>query len=263
MTQIIRDRIELLASEVPAFLGQARVICATGASPNAVLEELDCTVLPADLQFRSAGQHLTLRASGRRLVQVIEASANLPFPQEQVGMPLSHNDREMRAHIAETLASFTKAKRALQVVVGPLIDQSALTTSSQSLSVVALKEDLDRLDETASVDLPFLDKIGLQAQEITTAQIWLDGNQVIKTTGDVAAIGEIKAVLTDQLSKWRKVQDQLGHNKDSARLSVFAEVLGSGRCMAMVSQAAQTRLFVLPSTSIPNLCSMFQSKQAE
>ena len=257
MTQMILDRLETLASEVPAYVGQARVICATGAAPLAILEELDCTVLPSDLQFRSAGQHLTLRASGRRLVQVIEASPALPLPQAYIGMPLTHDDTEMRADLARTLTAFTEAGRALQVVVRPLLDQSAMTTSSQSLSVAALTKDLDELGDAASDALPFLDKLSRAARDITDAQIWLDGNRLVKTTGDVAAISGLKTVLTSQLGPLRARQSDLGHTITEPRLSVFADVLGAGASMALVSDAGQMRLLSVPTPNIPALTQQF------
>ncbi|MEM6309613.1 MAG: hypothetical protein AAF754_06145 [Pseudomonadota bacterium] len=263
MTEVIRDRLDLLASEVPAFVGHARVICATSASANAVLDELDCTVLPADLQFRSAGQHLTLRTSGRRLVQVTEASADLPFPQTHVGMPLAHNDVEFRTAIAKTLVAFTQTKRALQVVVRPLLDQSALSPSGQSLSVAALKVDLDRLDLTSSCDAPFLDKVARDARDITTAQIWLDGNRVVKTAGDVATISDLKTVVSTQLGAFRIVQVKHDTATDAARLAIFNDVIGPGVSLALISQATHIGLFALPGINVGALNRMFHAHLAQ
>lgn len=255
MTQSLSDRLHALAGEAAAQEGRARILCETGATPDHILDEIDTTVLASALTFNTGDAQLTLHVAGRRLHMISGPSIGLDVPEDLLERPISMEDADARARIADILHRLLEASPRLSVTSTPSSDLDA--EGGDSLSLAALQADLG-LDLSLDDDhLPAIERFIARVEGQVQAYIRLSGNRLQSTQGAVSDISSLKIALTTQLSKFqmRRNSDCPSHSEPS--LTLLAEVQQPGCGLGLAVHGEDTLLFSVENSNFPHVFKAF------
>lgn len=199
MDPTLAARIAALAEEQPAHIGRARVLDLRRGVTEALLDEIDATVLAATLLFETETKSLRLKVAGRRLLSVVEGDdvADAALAGQALGSP----NAEHVQFVAGVLSDFTSEARSLRVTSTP----ERAEAGGDSISVEALEAAMGL--ETDAPDASISERFLKRAEGHIKALLHLDDGTVTATKGAIAQVQSLKIALTTQLSPYLEARE--------------------------------------------------------
>lgn len=218
----VARKLSILSRERPVFRGGARVI-SNGLMPppmHAILDEIDVTVLKRRVRFRVGDSAVAFLVSGRRLMKLEEASADLSMLNPLVGQELSHDEDEVMEAVVAAL--MTLAQHEAPVLVEVELPEDAGATMAIGIPV-------DRLAELLEVDLgETFDPMRLfveQAEQNFSACLYFAHGVWIGTSDDEELLARLRTIAETQWDRFREAMNRIGRSSDVPRLIVLDGVL--------------------------------------
>lgn len=125
----LTHKLALLADQESVYRDGWRVI-SNGVYPpplNAILDEIDTTILQRRLTFRAETSHVTVMASGRRLFRICDASDDLPDQTDVLDQMLSLEETDALATALSAIAALAQKEAAITVESARPDDESMRT----------------------------------------------------------------------------------------------------------------------------------------
>lgn len=198
-------RLRALASDAETYADGARILPA-GDGFEAILEEIDATVLPAALKFDNGETLLTLHVSARMLHGIVDDPT-----------ALSPDDTGAISATAERIDAFAKAASGpLRVTYDPAPDGSADLTDRVSVAALARSIGRAMVPPDAPPLVQFRQRLGANA----TACITLHARQVTETEGRHELLQGLKIAMQTQLAAFlsRRAETCPSHSDPSLTL---------------------------------------------
>lgn len=219
----VARKLAILGGEKPVFRDGGRVI-SNGILPpplNAVLEEIDNTVLKRRLTFRAGDSTLSFVVAGRRLMTLVAASPDLSMAEPLIGTALSHDDEDTFETVAAAIVALTDAER-------PILVQSAHSDAGGVHTNIGIP--IDRMTELMGIDLAdkvqpmqcFIDA----CEELYSACLFWVGGVWIGQSEDDGLMTRLRGVADSQWERFREAYGKNGHSVDTPRLIILDRALG-------------------------------------
>lgn len=228
-------RLDALANENPSFEDGARVIPAHDVF-DAVLTEIDQTVLPATLQFTSGDAALSLVVAGRRLCAVINV-ANTLAPDDTAAITAA----------AEAIADFAeKASGSLLLRDSEAPDD--LGDASHRVSGATLAQAAGRV--VIDPNAPFLEKLRLRLGPVAQASILFDGQTISDGQGPKPLREILNKAAKAQLGAFVEKRATQCPSHGEPSLTVLAGSVGDGLAIGLASTDTEHLLMVMADEDI-------------
>ena len=232
-------KLKALAGDDPVFLDKARVISSGGIPTplDALLAEIDDTVLERALVFDIDGLTLRAAVAGRRLRGVLDVT-DQPG-NGLIGQVLSQDDPDMRQSIGAFLAGL--CKNAQQITVRSLPAENFGDPSDAGISAAALTQDTREMDPPLSSPMAqFLAEIGTDV----TAFLHVVTGEIVRSKGDRTAVD---LVWRDQSDPLRDGQKAIFPQDKDPTLTCVAPALRDGQAVAIARIGEETGVLSCPS----------------
>ncbi|MFN3663682.1 hypothetical protein [Yoonia sp.] len=232
-------KLKALVGNDPVFLGKARVI-STGGIPmplDALLAEIDDTVLERTLVFDIDGLTLRAAVAGRRLRGVLDVT-DQPV-NGFIGQVLSQDDPDMRHRISALLADL--CNNAEQITVKSLPAENFGDPSDAGISAAALTQDTREMDPPSSSPMgQFLAAIGTDV----TAFLYVVKGEIVRSKGDTTAVDLAWCHQSDPL---RNSQKAIFPQDKDPTLTCLAPALRDGQAIAIARIGDEIGVLSYPS----------------
>lgn len=259
----LSDLLAALAEEAPQLRGDARVIWpgppqGPGAKPedalDALFSEIERTVLPALLAFRTNAAAVLLHVSGRRLVAITATEGPLSPAEGLLGAPLEPEDAPRVAAAAELLAAFAALAPGTELVVRHRPPPEAPSKTADRVPVALLAQSLGRvtIDPDAPPCAQFQQRLGAQAQ----ACIRLEAGQEAESLGEPSALAGLRIVTATQLTKFLDTRRAECVSHEDPSLTIWADAMGPGLSLGLAAIADGLLVFAFETAA---LCPVHQT----
>lgn len=247
----LADRIAALAAETPEMDGAARVLSVRGGVLEAMLDEIDQTVLGAELQFETDGKRLALLAGGRRLV-ALRAVDGVDAPDAILGKPLSMDASDEVAAVAGVMNAF--AEGATRLKVASAISNDADVDESVSLTALQSALGITPDDPDATSMQRFLARIGDHA----AASILLKDGAVEDSSGDKALLQSLKIAMSTQLRGFLDSRSKTCPSHTDPSLTFCADTLSNKVGMVIAIHGEDIALIAYRASGLGEMCRAWQ-----
>jgi len=202
-TELVRKLSALSTSATTLKDGNRVLSNGTWPQPlRAILSEIDDTVLKRKLTFISGANHISVVASGRRLLAVVEVSENFATGSELVGQALSSTRTDLVNSVAVLLTELAQRDGNLLVTAGSTELLDSQTEGGVPILMLADALGIDVDDTTEGPLGKFLEAIeGLMAACI----FYTDGAEVSAAGDD----GDISMVRSELGAHWHEFRTEL------------------------------------------------------
>lgn len=249
----LADRLAALASENPVFQGKSRVLSTDEGALEALLDEIDATVLAAHLSFESDGAGMVLDVSGRRLLGLVGVSGSLDAPDGLQGAALSKGNTDQLGQMARVILGFTFGAEDLKVRVTP----SSGSASGEGVSGATLRAALGAA-EAADKQSP-MDKMLDACGDAIKAALRLDGNTVAQTKGSIAHVQGLKVALSTQLQGFLDARASNCASHAEPSLTLCQETVAPGIGMGVVVIADERTLLAYDTNAVAKIYQVWKT----
>ena len=247
----LAERIAALAAENPQYEGAARVLSTRGGAAEAIIEEMNQTVLGSKLLFESDEASLGLLVVGRRLVS-IESVSGIDAPADLLGTELSMDGGDQVAQVSEVIKAFAEAAKSLRVT--SVSKANVDTADSLSLQALQAAMGLDVDDPGASPLQRFMTRIDAHA----AASLQLEDGAVTKTQGSIQLVQGLKIALSTQLSTFLDSRQATCPSHADPSLTLCQDTVGPGVGMAIAVHGSEIALVAFRADGLAEICSAWQ-----
>lgn len=237
----IARKLATLGSEKPVFRDGARVI-SNGILPspiNAILDEIDNTILRRKLTFRVGPSFMSFIVAGRRLLSLVATSDDLAEANPPVGAALSHEETEAFEAVGAALTLLVREDH-------PVLVESTPSEEGGARSDIGIPVDrlADLLEVVPSAPIKPM-QIFVEACEgfYTACLFWSDGLWVGHAEDD-DVLAELRKVADDQWERFRGAYGKSGQSLDAPRLFMLERALGEAGSVAGTWAQGEFALFV-------------------
>ncbi len=236
-------RLAALAEEQPQFENGARRIDGPDAF-DAILAEIDHTVLPARLTFSAGGASLALIVAGRRLCAVPD-----------VADVLSPDDLTAIEAAAAAIAAFSEG------VDGPLLVAEGEAAEgagdpTQRVSVNALAQAAGRV--AIDPDLPLPERVQARLGAVAQAHVVMSGQTVNTSDGPSELVSMLTATAQEKLAAFVAQRRESCPSHKDPSMTIMAGAAGDGRAIGLVTTGEEHLLFVVPESGINEALRVFK-----
>lgn len=233
--------LEALSAETPTFVDGARVL-EPGDPLDALLAEIDSTVLPATLTFHNDAGSLALLATGRRLHMITAGG-----PKAVLNQPLDPDDTALTKAAAKALAAFAADAGTLRVAHGPVAGDDI--NMSDRVSVAQLNAALGRIVDDPNA--PPVERFVTRMGDGFDATIRLSNRVSTDMTGATATLAQLRIVLSTQLSAFMDARAAACASHSTPSLTLLGDVLEDGRSIGLADFGQEAILFCLSTGELP------------
>ena len=246
--------IEALATEQPEIVEGARVLSVRKGAAEALLDEVEATVLSASLQFQTDNATLALQVAGRRLVAIAGAEG-IDLPANLIGAALSMDVPEQLSAAGAAIAQFAGDARSLLVTSTHMSNADV----TESVSVAALRNAMGIVvdDPNASPIERFL----ARATGNVSAYLLVEGGEVTQTEGVPALVQSLKIALSTQLRPFLDARAANCPSHTDPSLTLCSDTIEAGKGMAVATCEGSVTIFAFESRHLANICEAWRKAQ--
>lgn len=249
----LADRLAALASENPVFEGKSRVLNTDGGVAEAMLDEVDASVLAVRLNFETGEGSLVLDVAGRRILAVDGASGSVSLPGDLQGTSLSMGNGDQLGQLAKLVSEFSSKAKTLKVDAQP----AKSSVAGDGVSVAALRTAMGAA-EAASKESP-MDKMLAGCGDALKAALRLDGNTVAQTKGSIAHVQGLKVALSTQLEGFLDSRAKVCASHAEPSLTLCQETMAPGIGMGIAVIADERTLLAYDTNAVAKIYGVWKS----
>ena len=236
----LAEKLSALGRADERFVGGARVIASNGApgAADAVLAEIDDTVLERDLIFKSGGRSITLVAAGRRLRGISAASGSA---DDVLGKTLSREDPALITAVYDVIMAHLDGTDEITVEslppAAPFGKGGERGISASGLASIWA-------DAANAANLPPMARFVQSVRVSASAVLHLADGGVADSHGDVDDLQDIwESRITDFLAAYDAIR---GDADGEDRLLCFDGAMGPAGGLAIALLEGEAALVTYP-----------------
>lgn len=240
--------IAALAGETPDIADGTRMLGIKHGAAEAVLDEIEATVLGAHLRFTSDAGDMVLRVAGRRLVAVDSVDGQ-EIDKALLGATLSMDAPEQLSAAGAAIAAFSKAASQLGVVSTHMSNVDV----AESVSISALRDAMGIVAEDPNASQ--VERFLTRAQDNIEAHVVLENGDVTKTEGVPKLVQSLKIVLSTQLSAFLDARAANCPSHSDPSLTLFQDSIEAGKSIGIARIDEDVTIFAFESSKLAEVCS--------
>ena len=226
----LSHKLALLADQESVYRDGGRVI-SNGVYPpplNAILDEVDTTILQRRLTFRAGESHLAVMASGRRLLRICAASNDLPDQSAILDQILSLDETDALATALSAIAALAQKETAVLVESARPDDDAMRTDIGISTRHMGEALEVDLTTSAAKALRLFLESSG---GAVAGCLMWDGATWAGAEDGDEES-AKLLSFATDRLGDLREAGGGEVAGAEPPQFMVFDGALGPRRAVA-------------------------------
>lgn len=246
--QTLSQKLAALATRGETFENGARVVSDGTAPPviEAILSEIDTTVLTRELTFSADKTEISLVAGGRRLRGLIKASADIKGVLGVLGKIVSADDIELLTAVHEILQQFADTTAKVTVQSRDATALADQTDGGISASQLATLWGIDLNAAPPTQMQSYIRNLGAT----TTAWMLIDADGDTTTGGDGTHLEALRTAFTNQGAAFLESVDSL---TNSVGLVCLNGALGDTLSVATCRTATETAILCYASDNVGEL----------
>ncbi|SEW42186.1 hypothetical protein SAMN04488515_2934 [Cognatiyoonia koreensis] len=247
----LSHKLAALASSTTSFRDGARVISDGESTPilNAILHEIDATVLNRKLTFRVGKSYVTIVAGGRRLQGMTKLSGDIDGALRVMGKIVTHDDAEVMDAVAHVMKQVGEKE-------GELTVESAMTdkigSSTETGVGVGILSDAWGIDMALSPPTP-LGQFIINCGASVNASLVIAQGEIIRAKGDKAIQDKLQDIANQQWSTFEKAHAKLRAGNAEPSLICLNSGLGEGSSLAVAKRDDEVSLFCFSPDQLGNV----------
>lgn len=236
------QKLNALAASDTKFENGARLIAngETVSVLQAVLHEIDSTVLGRKLTFRIGKSQVTMVVAGRRLQGMTKLSGDLDGALKVMGKIVSRDDTDVMAAVAHVMAQFGEREGVLTVEAGEADKLGTSTDTGVGVGTLADAWGIDLHTATPTVIGQFIINCGASVN----ASLVIAQGEIIRAKGDKAIQDKLQDIMKDQWSAFQTAHAKLRANDNGPALICLNSGLGDETSLAVATKDEEVGFFV-------------------
>jgi len=256
----LSQKLAALAATKTTFQDGARVISDGETTPalQAVLQEIDSTVLERKLTFRIGKSYVTMIAGGRRLQGMTKLSGDFDGALKVMGKIVAHDDAEVMSAVAHVMNQFGERGGQITVESSAADKMGTSTDTGVGAAVLADAWGVDLTNEPPTPLGQFIINCGASVN----ASLVIAQGEIIRAKGEKAIQDKLQDIANDQWDAFQAARTKLHKGVDEPALICLNSGLGDETSLAVAKKDEEVSLFVFSPDQLGNVYSAWRETTA-